>query len=149
MVCTCDCWMAQMTPFSVKGELQIPDLYCSPAEACSYSPLSCYAYDPQGRSQQDSCMYAWLLSSRWRVVTAGSYSKRWSYWLVWPRAQDQDSVQWVARHHVHSAVAPGSRLLGQEYRPGGCQIDCFMRVWNHCLVVRCCADHGGLLALDL
>ncbi len=73
-----------------------------------------------------------LLKSGWHVVTAGSHSKRWSQWLVWPGAKDQDSVQWVARDHVHSAVAPGSGLLGQEHRRGGCQIECFS---NHGLVV--------------
>lgn len=125
-MCTSDCCTAQMTPFCVKRELEIVALYCSPAEEHRDSPLSSHAHAPQGCSQQDSCTYVWLLKSRWHVVTAGSYTQGWSHWLVWPRAEDKDPVQWVARAHVHSAMAPGSRLLGQEHRRGGCEIRCCM-----------------------
>lgn len=49
-------------------------------------------------------------------ITAGSDSKGWLDWPVWPRPEDQDPSKWTSRFDVHCVVASGPRLLGQDHR---------------------------------
>lgn len=42
---------------------------------------------------------------------------------VWTWPEDQNSVQWSTRTHVHCAVAFGSRLLCKEHWRGSCEVE--------------------------